>query len=385
MWKGPHSLIFMWLTLLTYGRFKHRWSWLWHPAQCAGLLAPLTVLVGWSSALSDYAGAGEVGYTAIRELYLRLVPHSLSNVLEILTFPLVTFIVTLPASLFLLTHIALRDTPMDGRGRLGINHTFKRCASAVKQWTDDVRGVVLPFWRALFAGLVLLPLVRRPQWHPLLVPMALCYAAMNVTYLSAMSYTGAANVIWLQMTAPAWVFLLGRLWLKERATRRDTVMFCFAVAGIATIVWFEVQRSQFHGVVLGLASGLFYGGIVLFLRRLKEIDSAWLIVVNMAVTAAVTAPSALRPEVWPNAAQLATAAAFGVVQLGLPYVCFARGLRKVPSQEATGIGLLEPVLLPVWVYLAWQEPTAWWTMVGAGMILVGLALRYMPRRDARAD
>jgi DME family drug/metabolite transporter len=252
------------------------------------------------------------------------------------------------------------------------------------EWTPDVRGLVLPFWRALFAGLILLPMVRRPQWHWLLVPMTLCYAAMNVTFLSAMSYTGAANVIWLQMTAPAWIFLLGRLWLKEKATRRDVVMFCFAVTGVATIVWFEFQQSHLRGVALGLASGLFYGGVVLFLRRLNTLDAAWLIFVNMAVTAAVTAPSALRPEVWPTFAQMATAAAFGIFQLGLPYVLLARGLRTVPPQEASGIGLIEPVLLPVWVYLAWGEPTSWWTMVGAGMILVGLGLRYMPRRASRA-
>ena len=53
----------------------------------------------------------------------------------------------------------------------------------------------------------------------------------------------------------------------------------------------------------------------------------------------------------------------------------------MPSHEAAGIVLLEPVLLPLWVYLAWHGASnytspRWWTMAGAGLILIGLLLRY---------
>jgi drug/metabolite transporter (DMT)-like permease len=69
-------------------------------------------------------------------------------------------------------------------------------------------------------------------------------------------------------------------------------------------------------------------------------------------------------------------AGFGLFQMALPYVFFARGLRAITSQEATGIGLLEPLLLPVWVYLVWDEVPAASTLIGGGLILAGLALRY---------
>jgi drug/metabolite transporter (DMT)-like permease len=39
--------------------------------------------------------------------------------------------------------------------------------------------------------------------------------------------------------------------------------------------------------------------------------------------------------------------------------------------------LLEPILVPVWVLAAWGERPAWWTTVGGGLILVGLATRYL--------
>jgi drug/metabolite transporter (DMT)-like permease len=76
---------------------------------------------------------------------------------------------------------------------------------------------------------------------------------------------------------------------------------------------------------------------------------------------------------------LATLAAFGALQIAVPYLLFARGLRSVPSQEASLIALMEPVLVPAWVLFALgNHETRWWTLVGGGLILLGLAWRYLP-------
>jgi drug/metabolite transporter (DMT)-like permease len=55
-------------------------------------------------------------------------------------------------------------------------------------------------------------------------------------------------------------------------------------------------------------------------------------------------------------------------------VLFARGLRAITSQEATGIGLLEPILLPLWVFLVWGEEPAVSTLVGGSLILAAVIL-----------
>ena len=41
-------------------------------------------------------------------------------------------------------------------------------------WPPEAKGVLMGFWRALFAGLVLVPTIRRPRWRPLLVPLEPC-------------------------------------------------------------------------------------------------------------------------------------------------------------------------------------------------------------------
>jgi drug/metabolite transporter, DME family len=244
-------------------------------------------------------------------------------------------------------------------------------------WQMETRGLLLAFWRAVFAALVLVPMIRRPRWRPGLVPLALVFTGMNVTYLSAVVLTTAANAIWLQNTAPWWVFLIGVVLLGEPITRRDFVPLGFAALGVGTILVCELQGAARTGVALGLASGVAYASVVVCMRHMRAEDPAWLVALNHAVAAVVLLPWVLSIAVWPSIGQLAVLAAFGAMQMAIPYVLLIRALRSISSQEAVAIGLLEPVLMPVWVFLVWHERPAGWTIAGAALILTGLVLRYV--------
>lgn len=248
-------------------------------------------------------------------------------------------------------------------------------------WPPHCRGTLLGFWRALFAGLFVLPLVRRPSWSFRMAPMAICFAAMNVTFLNALNSGTTANAIWLQSTAPFWVFLLALTRGNETFERRDLILLGSGVIGVGLILYFELSRSFLEGtspwgVGFGLASGVLYAGVVISLRGLRAADSAWLVAVNHLFAAIALAPAYIHYGVHPSLTQLVTVAAFGALQMGLPYVLFTMGLRRVTSQEGAGIGLLEPVISPLWVFLAWGEAPRWWTLAGGAGILVGLLARY---------
>ncbi len=249
------------------------------------------------------------------------------------------------------------------------------------EWPIGWRGVQFAFWRALFAGLVVLPIVRRPRWSWKLAPMAFTFLLMNVFYLGAMTRTTAANAIWLQSTAPFWVFLVGTLALREPVHRLDLLRLVLGALGVGLILFYELPGEAWEGALWGLASGITYAGVVLSLRQLRSFDSAFLIAVNHLVTAAVLFPVVCWLGVWPSGIQWPALIGFGVVQMGIPYVLFTRGLQTVPSHEAAGLGLLEPLLVPVWVWVAWHrhphyEAPHWWTLVGGAFILAGLAVRY---------
>lgn len=248
-----------------------------------------------------------------------------------------------------------------------------------------VRGPLLAFWRATFACLVLFPFVRKPRWNPKLIPMTLLFAAMNFTFLSAMTMGSEANAIWLQNTAPLWVFLVGVFFWGEPVHPRDGWLLAFVAAGLALILSCELRGNSPAGVIYGVLGGLTYSGIVLSLRRLRGEDAAWLVAANHLVTALIFAPYVFYWGIWPTAGQAVCLAGFGMFQMGIPYLLFAWGLKQIPGHEAAGIVLLEPILVPVWVWLAWRHTPdyqfpQWWTLVGGGLIFAGLLIRYVRTR-----
>jgi len=253
--------------------------------------------------------------------------------------------------------------------------------------TPKIEPEQMAFFRLLFAGLFLVPLVRRTHLtvKPAMVGMALTFAAMNAMFLRALTQGPAANAILLQYTAPLWMYLACVWVLREPADRRNTVALVCGLAGVAIILAGNWRDGQENVLLLGLGSGVTFGLILLFLRVLRAENSAWLTVWNHLTAALLLAPFALLTyrsglELrLPSGPQLAVLVVFGAFQMGFPYFLMARGLRVVSPQEAGAITLIEPLLNPLWAYLVWSktETPGLATLIGGAFILGALAWRYL--------
>lgn len=268
---------------------------------------------------------------------------------------------------------------------------------------DDPRlsPLQVAFYRGLFGGLGLLLFVRRRDvvFRPVMAGMVVTFTAMSALYLSALGLGPAGNAIFLQNTAPLWVTVFAVYVLGERAARRDWQAVLLGAAGAAVIVggnWPrglppDEQRAQGLILLMGLASGLVYAGVVLFLRALRDVAAAWLVALNLLGTAATLGLFVLitdGPEgcwAWvaaPSVSQLAALAVYGAIQMAVPYWLFTRSLRAVSPQEAGIITLVEPLLNPLWAYLITPETDtpSWGMVAGGGLILAALVWRYVPAR-----
>ena len=244
---------------------------------------------------------------------------------------------------------------------------------------------VIAFYRGLFAGLALLPFVPRGRRvvRAAMVPTALAFGAMTGLYIGAIKATTAANAIVLQYTATFWMIPIAALFLRERPDRRTLAGVALAIAGIATIV-LDSHRgpSEGRGIALGLGSGVAYAAVVVGLRGLRTLDPVWLSAANnlggaMVLGAWIAATTGAVPV--PGLAPALALVAFGIIQMAIPYILFARGLREITAPEAGLIALLEPILNPIWTYLAAGERPAPATIVGGVLLLSGVTCRYLPR------
>jgi drug/metabolite transporter (DMT)-like permease len=173
------------------------------------------------------------------------------------------------------------------------------------------------------------------------------------------------------------VFLFSVILFREPVVRHDLIPLCFGVLGVSTILGFEIHGQAGFGVACGLAAGISYAGVVVLMRHMRSENSSWLVGLNHGVAALVVLPWVVQFGPWPTPPQLAALAAFGIVQMALPYLLLIRGLRAISSQEAVAIGMAEPILIPFWAFLIRGEVPAVWTCFGAGLILLGLVLRYV--------
>lgn len=248
-------------------------------------------------------------------------------------------------------------------------------------------GVAIAFYRSLFAGVFLLPLAwgklhtvgysprSGAPWRPR--PAALCgvvfFSLMAVFFVVANTKTEAANAIILQYTSTFWVFGLSPWILREKPRAADLWLLGFALTGIA-IIFLGNAATDLAGLMNALGAGLFFGLLTLMIRRLRDTHSTALTVMNNLGSALLILPIVLLSgDLGITARSAWLLLIMGVVQIGIPYCLFAQGLARVPAHQAALVILLEPVLVPLWTYLAVDETVSATTALGGGVILLALA------------
>jgi drug/metabolite transporter (DMT)-like permease len=63
---------------------------------------------------------------------------------------------------------------------------------------------------------------------------------------------------------------------------------------------------------------------------------------------------------------------FGATASAFAYLLFLLGARHIPSGEAGLLGLLDTVLAPLWVWLAFAETPTNATLAGGGIVLASV-------------
>jgi len=224
--------------------------------------------------------------------------------------------------------------------------------------------------RSAIAIPIILLCVGRPRFTFSLAQIggAIGYALTVVLFVFATRMTTAANAIFLQYTAPIYVALIGRWYLRERAARIDWLVIAVALTGIALFFRDRLTIAGWWGNIIALGSGLAFASVALFLRKEKAGSPIASIVLGNFIVALAGLPFMLAaPSLGGNG--LWRLLLLGAVQLGLPYVFYAAAIKHVTALEATLIPLLEPVLNPLWVMLALDERPGPWAIVGALLVL----------------
>lgn len=277
----------------------------------------------------------------------------------------------------------------------GLARGYVQCVAAAVLWSLGgmfVKVLTGPYGaapgavaclRSAFAGLVLLWALPRMGRVPKgrVAVNSVLYTLVVGTFVLSTAGTSAANAIFLQYAAPLLV-AIGAVWFfGERLGVRRVAALALGMAGVGTILWCTWGTPERSGVLYGIGSAVAFASFMLVQRSIRTGNA-----VALSCAYNLAAALLMLPLAWGvlrvSGGALLVAAAMGTLQLGVPYALFIRGLQRVGATDAALIMLIEPVLNPVWTWLAVREEPHWSTFLGGTLILLALVIRFAGARLA---
>jgi len=241
----------------------------------------------------------------------------------------------------------------------------------------DWNPLAISGMRSAIASLVILAYLRRPRftWSSAQIGGALCYAATVILFVAANRTTTAANAILLQYGAPVYVALWGHRLLGERTSRSDWLAVVMVLGGMTLFFLDELEAGTMAGNVMAVGSGLAFAMLILFLRMQKDGSPIESCLLGNIVAALIGFPFMLQSS--PGPGSWTGLILLGTVQVGLAYILYTIAIRGVTAMEASLIPVIEPILNPLWVFLALGEVPGNWALTGGAVILITMVVRYL--------
>jgi len=256
---------------------------------------------------------------------------------------------------------------------------FARLLAHLDVWT--VMG-----WRALL-GAVSIALVGLIEYlsgrldNPFgfgrlsLVVALLAMVAISA-YTASVMTTTIADVMVIYATLPFVAAAIGFLINGERVSPRTLAASGVALCGIVIMVASGLGSGRLLGQSLSMLMTLAFAGMIVLQRRQPKVSM-------IAVNALVALGSGVfglanSPHEAVGAYDFLILFAFGLTTIGLAFVIFMEGAKFIPSAEAGLISLLDVVLAPIWVFLAFGENPGAATILGGAIVLAAAVWRMAP-------
>jgi len=253
-------------------------------------------------------------------------------------------------------------------------------------------GAIL-FARAGFGGLCGLALalldVRagRLDLRGLRSPMTPVVVLLSSTaisgYVAALLTTTVADVLVIYATLPFIAAGLAFVVIGERPSRRTMIAASVALIGVGVMV----ADGLGHGRILGQALSLFmtagFAGLVVLQRRDPRLPVAPINAASALVSSAFGFLVAGSLKMTPF--DIVDLFFFGVSTITVAFALFMEGAKFVPPAEASLIAMLDVVLGPLWVWLAFSERPSLATAIGGAFVLAAAIWRLAPELRRRRE
>jgi len=237
---------------------------------------------------------------------------------------------------------------------------------------------VLSGTRSLFAALMVLIYIKiakiKLEINKQTLSIAGCLCLTFLAFVLANKMTTAANAIILQYIAPVLILIYLAVFKKKRFVARDYVVVACTVLGIFLFVMDGISAGNLLGNIVGIIGGITFAGVFITSSGVSESTRFSGIFQGQLLTAIVGMPFMAVYETSFDMQSIILVILLGLFQLGLPYALYAVALKTCPPLTASLIAVLEPLLNPLWVFLATGELPGTWSLVGGAIVLISVTV-----------
>ncbi|MEO5633125.1 DMT family transporter [Gaiella sp.] len=203
-------------------------------------------------------------------------------------------------------------------------------------------------------------------------------AISSGTFLFALNYTSVANVLFFQAAAPMLAALLAWVVMSERIAARTWLAIAVAAVGMSVMVAGSLDAGAL-AVLLPFVMTTSFAVVIVITRHRQEVSMLPATCASQVLVLVVLAPfisigSATGSD-WTIFLLL------GFFQMGLGLTLLTVGARMLPSAEVALLTLLEVVLGPLWVWLAYSERPTATTLVGGAIITIAVIVQATASND----
>ena len=194
-----------------------------------------------------------------------------------------------------------------------------------------------------------------------------------VAYISAMSLTTVANVVFIISTQTIFLAIFGYLFLKEKISLKGFIAIFLALIGMIIMVGNSINQGTLIGNVISFAIPINFTILVMIIRKFPELDMIPAIfysgifsgIYGLFLSSSLTF----------SMNDIIMGFLLGVPQLAFGFICVTIGTKTTQAVTVGLLMLLETIFAPIWVWIFLNEVPPSSVLIGGLIIILAVVLK----------
>ena len=239
-------------------------------------------------------------------------------------------------------------------------------------------GFAIAGIRSFFAGLTVLTymLIKKYRFkvNKKTLLSGMFMGLLYIVFVVANKLTTAANAIVIQFTSPLFIVIFSAVFFHKKIRRTDLVAVIVTMLGIALFFFDGLEPGYIKGNLCAICAGMLLAAMYMSLGEAEDEERFSAVFIGQSLAFLIGLPFIIATKPALSGLPLLYIVILGVFQLGIPYILYGNAAKHCPPLACCLLGVVEPLLNPVWVFIFDGEAPGVFALIGAVIVISAVTL-----------